>query len=116
MFNVKVNFNYSTVAKKVDGAFGFGQYVLDNAVIKDSNYYVPTDEHHLERSALLHSKVGKGELVWETPYARKLYYNPQYTFSKDKNPNAQGLWYEVAKAEKRDDWIDQANKATKSKL
>lgn len=29
-----------------------------------------------------------------TPYARRLYFHPEYNFRKDNNPNAQGRWYD----------------------
>lgn len=35
---------------------------------------------------------GKGYIGWGTPYARRLYYHPEYNFRKDKHVNAQGLW------------------------
>lgn len=38
------------------------------------------------------SKQGVVSLVFNTPYARRLYYHPEYNFRKDKNPNAQGMW------------------------
>lgn len=31
-------------------------------------------------------------LATDTPYARRLYYHPEYDFQKGNNPNAQGLW------------------------
>lgn len=37
-----------------------------------------------------------------TPYARRLYFHPEYNFRKDNNPNAQGLWY--------DPWINGKHK------
>lgn len=39
-------------------------------------------------------KLAEGEaaLVSSTPYARRLYYNPQYNFSTLINPNAGGRW------------------------
>jgi hypothetical protein len=40
------------------------------------------------------SKSGRVSLVHATPYARRLYYNPEYDFSKDENPNARGKWFE----------------------
>ena len=45
------------------------------------------------------SRVNEGivSLVNEGPYARRLYYHPEYNFRKDKNPNAQGLWFELWK-------------------
>lgn len=40
------------------------------------------------------SKAANGSvsLVTSTPYARRLYYHPEYNFRKDENPNAQGKW------------------------
>lgn len=40
------------------------------------------------------SKSGTVSLVTQTPYARRMYYHPEYNFRKDKNPNAQGKWLE----------------------
>ena len=40
------------------------------------------------------SKQGKVSLVSTTPYARKLYFHPEYHFHTDENPNAKGKWYE----------------------
>lgn len=87
------------------------QFVLDEQVIKDSNYYIPQDQGFLKDSALSASSVGEGRVVWNTPYARRLYYNPQYHFSKDKNPNAQGLWFEAAKSARKKEWEKIANQA-----
>ena len=41
------------------------------------------------------SESGKGyvSLVSNTPYARRLYYHPEYDFSTAENPNAGGEWY-----------------------
>ena len=40
------------------------------------------------------SKDGKVTLVSNTPYARRLYYHPEYNFQTKENPNAKGMWYE----------------------
>lgn len=112
----KVDVKMFDARGRISNATKFGQYILDNAVLKDSNKYVPRDEDYLMKSGILHTKPGTGKVMWQMPYARRLYYNPQYNFSKDKNPNAQGLWYEAAKAQNRQHWIDQYEKAVKSKL
>lgn len=39
------------------------------------------------------SKNGKVSIVSSAPYARRLYFHPEYRFSKDENPNAKGKWY-----------------------
>lgn len=44
------------------------------------------------------SAQGKASIVSSTPYARRLYYHPEYNFQTDENPNAKGHWYE--------DWAD----------
>lgn len=33
-------------------------------------------------------------LATDTPYARRLYFHPEYNFQKANNPNAGALWYE----------------------
>ncbi len=39
-------------------------------------------------------KQGKVSIVSDTPYARRLYYHPEYNFKTDKNPKAGGMWFE----------------------
>ena len=46
---------------------------------------------------------GKATLVSSTPYARRLYYHPEYHFQLDENPNARGKWFE--------DWLPGGGKA-----
>lgn len=46
---------------------------------------------------------GKVSLVHEGPYARRLYYHPEYNFQTDENPNAKGHWFE--------DWLPGGSKA-----
>ncbi len=40
------------------------------------------------------SSKGKASIVSSRPYARRLYFHPEYNFKKDENPNAKGEWYE----------------------
>lgn len=109
----KVNVQLGDIAGKIQKATEFSQFALDQQVIKDSNYYVPLDTGTLQRSVLTNSQIGKGEIVWDTPYAKRLYYNPQYNFSKDLNPNARGLWFDQAKAVHGNEWTAVAQKAVK---
>lgn len=113
-FNVNATLNTSKVKKRADKAFGRSQYILDNQVLKDSNYFIPKDEGFLEGSGITHSQLGEGVVSWKAPQARRLYYNPQYNFSKDKNPNSRGLWFEAAKAKDRKAWLDIAKKEFES--
>lgn len=57
---------------------------------------VPKDIGELERSAFMRKKSrSKYQLVYDTPYARRLYWHPEYNFRTDKNSNAQGLWMQA---------------------
>ena len=39
------------------------------------------------------SRMGHVSLVSSTPYARRLYFHPEYAFDTTNNPNAGGMWY-----------------------
>lgn len=113
-FNVTSQLNLS--AADVKKVIGLAQYILDNQIIKDSNFYAPEDQGTLHNSGITASSVGEGRVVWNTPYSRRLYYNPQYNFSKDKNPNAQGLWFEAAKSAHKKEWLHIVKEAVKQNL
>ncbi|MBP1971582.1 hypothetical protein J2Z83_003733 [Virgibacillus natechei] len=114
MLSVKVNLG--NIGETVSKATEYGQFVLDEVILKDSNYYIPEHQGYLRDSGVIHSKIGEGELRWSEPYARRLYYNPQYDFSTDRNPQARGMWYEYSKSQNRKDWLKQAENAVKSRL
>lgn len=59
---------------------------------------VPRDTGNLQGEAFFvdasESSRGKVTLVHSTPYARRLYFHPEYHFQTDENPNAKGKWFE----------------------
>lgn len=40
------------------------------------------------------SSKGRVSIVSDTPYARRIYYHPEYNFRTDKNPNAGAMWFQ----------------------
>ncbi len=40
------------------------------------------------------SRTGKVSIVSDTPYARRLYFHPEYNFRKADNPKAGAKWFE----------------------
>lgn len=62
---------------------------------------VPRDTGLLQGEAFFldrsEARNGKVSLVHSTPYARRLYFHPEYKFKKTENPNAKGKWL--------DDWL-----------
>ena len=67
----------------------------------------PFDAGHLQNESTFvdysRAKDGKVTLVSSTPYARRLYYHPEYHFQTKENPNVKGMWYE--------DWLPGGKKA-----
>ncbi|SHF15480.1 Minor capsid protein [Tissierella praeacuta DSM 18095] len=66
---------------------------------------VPKEIGNLEESAVVGAENNKGFLSYNTPYARKLYYHPEYNFRQDKNPNAQGRWLDPFIHGDKKDWL-----------
>ena len=67
------------------------------AILSDikTSAVVPKDSGELERSGfvdLLKLDDGIASIIFDTPYARRLYWHPEYNFRQDKNINAQGKW------------------------
>lgn len=56
----------------------------DTGVLQNESTFVDTSE----------SSHGKVSIISSTPYARRLYFHPEFHFKKDENPNAKGKWYE----------------------
>lgn len=59
---------------------------------------IPRDTGHLQNDSTFvdysQAKSGTVSLVSQTPYARRLYFHPEYNFRTTENPNAQGKWLE----------------------
>ena len=124
------------------GEGGFVQKVVDSAVIRECFPYLPFDEGILAGSANTATKIGSGEVVYDTPYARYLYYGEVYgpsfpivengeivgwwsppqkfptgrdlQFNTEKNPQAGSHWFDRAIADHKDDVLKEAQDAANS--
>lgn len=56
----------------------------DTGVLQNESTFVDCSDSHR----------GKVSIVSSTPYARRLYFHPEYHFQKGENPKAKGKWYE----------------------
>lgn len=80
------------------------------AVLSDvkTSAVVPKDTSTLEDSGFVDItgiNWGYTRIIFDTPYARRLYYHPEYNFRTDKNPNAQGKWMEMYIRGKKESFI-----------
>ena len=131
-------------AKQFVNRYGVGeggcvQQVVDSAVIRECFPYVPFDEGILAGSANTATKVGSGEVVYDTPYARYQFYGEVYgpnfpivengeivgyysppekyptgkrlQYNTDKNPLAGSHWFDRAMADHKEDILKEAQDA-----
>ena len=111
-FNVKSTLKESGIKSDIESKIQQQQKYFDALVLQDSNYFCPIKTGALQKSAIINSRLGSGELVWKTPYARRQYYEyskPPY----QPNPNACGKWFEAAKARWLEKWVRFVNERIK---
>lgn len=76
--------------------FTLAQKFIDNEVLRCSERYTPKRTGVLIASGILGTEIGSGEVRYTAPYARRLYYNPQYRFNGA--PERGAYWFERMKA------------------
>ena len=111
-FNVKTALNSAEIKADLEATTRQVQAPLDAMILQDSNFFCPIKTGTLQKSAVTNSRIGSGELVWRTPYARRQYYEyskPPY----QPNPNACGKWFEAAKARWLEKWVRFVNERIK---
>ena len=111
-FNVKSTLKESGIKSDIESKIQQQQKYFDALVLQDSNFFCPIKTGTLQKSAIINSRIGSGELVWRTPYARRQYYEyskPPY----QPNPNACGKWFEAAKARWLEKWVRFVNERIK---
>ena len=111
-FNTKTVLNDAGIKADIEAKARQVQAPLDALILQDSNFFCPIKTGTLQKSAIINSRLGSGELVWKTPYARRQYYEyskPPY----QPNPNACGRWFEAAKARWLEKWVRFVNERIK---
>ena len=111
-FNVKTALNSAEIKADLEATTRQVQAPLDSLILQDSNFFCPIKTGTLQKSAIINSKIGNGEIIWRTPYARRQYYEyskPPY----QPNPNACGKWFEAAKARWLEKWVRFVNERIK---
>lgn len=127
------------IAKFGVGEGGYVQKTVDAAVIRECFPYLPFDEGVLAGSANTATKIGSGEVIYDTPYARYLYYGEVYgpnipitengvitgywsppekhptgrslQYSTEKNPLAGSHWFDRAMEDHKGDILKEAQNA-----
>ncbi len=112
-FSVKSTLKESGIKSDIEGKIQQQQKYFDALILQDSNYFIPIKTHTMEASSIESTKIGTGEVVWRTDYARRQYYGVNFNHSKQLNPNACAKWFEAAKARWLEKWVRFINERIK---
>jgi hypothetical protein len=109
---VKIIMNRHNVETRVEYAFKKGMGVLANEILNDCNQYCKMDSGNLIASSYIHSKLDEGKLIWQTPYARRQYWEIKTSLT----PGRTWKWCETAKRKHIEQWKRQAQRALEMNL
>lgn len=112
---VKILINRKKVETKIEYGFKAGMGTLANEILNDCNQYCKEDTGMLIASSYIHSQLDDGKLIWQTPYARRQYWEIK-TAIPEPNPKATWKWCEAAKKARFNTWQKQAQRLLEMNL
>jgi hypothetical protein len=99
-----------TLSKAQAQALSMTAQQMLNETINDG--VIPMDTGNMQNESTYvddsKAKAGTVSIVTDAPYARRLYFHPEYNFRTDKNANARGEWFE--------EWLSGAKQQRPHKL
>ena len=112
---VKINISRSGTTARITNTFNSNMVLLASEVLNDCNQYCKEDTGMLIASSFIHSRLDEGKLIWQTPYARRQYWEIRTAYT-DVNPNASWRWCEQAKRKHLAQWERQAQRLMEMSL
>lgn len=106
---VKINISKSAVLAKVMSEFTDTLPELSEEILNSCNQYCKEDTGTLIASSYVHSVPSEGKLIWQTPYARRQYWEIKTAY-QTPNSEARWRWCEYAKRHHKADWEKSAQK------
>ena len=107
--SVTININKQRIFGRVDKAWAKTLPDITREIRDDANLYVKVDVGPLRDSSLIHSELDKGIIRWQTPYAKRQYWEIETAYTV-KNPRATWKWFHVAKQRHLDRWLEQVQR------
>lgn len=133
---------HKSYADELNNKLDMIQRAVDSECLKRCDPYVPYQTGMLQKSAVLHTVIGSGDIVYATPYARYLYYGIKYSpsypitkggelvgfysppkkyptneplkYNKSFHKDAGAFWFERMKAEHLTDILEVAQRIANS--
>lgn len=87
--NAKINILIEAHKKALEMTTGTVLDDIKNSAVVPKDTSMLEDSAFVDRSEIMNSIA---RIVFDTSYARRLYWHPEYDFRDDKNPNAKGKW------------------------
>ncbi|MBR2209896.1 MAG: hypothetical protein IJ896_00245 [Fibrobacter sp.] len=109
---IRIQIDPNKVGAKVMGAWKESLLPLSSQILEDCNQYVKVDQHTMESSSYAASDLNNGKLVWDTPYAKRQYWEIRRAIV----PGRTWKWCETAKRKHKADWQKLAERLLRSKL
>lgn len=95
---VKAQLQWNTgFSAKWNGRASSAQKYVDSEVLRLSSRYISLRTSMLQKSGILGTEIGSGEVAWIAPYAKKQYYETADTRSYDAQRG--GHWFIRMKAD-----------------
>ena len=104
--------NRAQVQARITGAWNRGLYDLSSEILADCNEYCKVDQNTLIMSSIAHSELGAGKLVWQTPYAKRQYWDIRTSLT----PGRTWKWCEAAKMRHLARWEQLAQRGVDANL
>lgn len=121
MFNCTLQINSKEQILKDRGLNDNGsvQRFIDSTVLSLSAPLVPFENNILIESAIYHTQIGSGKVIYNTPYARRWYYMPaRFEGGSGSGTTTIGrgnYWFERMKAQYKDQILEGAKKIAGAK-
>lgn len=105
------SFDLGGIARRIEQMRLQAQAAIGEQALRDSQQYCLYMTGALKGSGETHSQpaADPARLVWQTPYARRRYYEP----CVPRTPGTTIMWVETARAAHMSDWIAIGQKAMK---
>ena len=109
---VRIYIDQNQCAAKVKTAWEKGLFALSSEILADCNEYCKEDSHALINSSLAHSGLSQGKLIWQTPYAKRQYWEIRTSLT----PGRTWKWCETAKRKWLRKWKQKAEEGLRNNL
>lgn len=99
-----IRIDQNAVVARVMGQWDKALPMLTEEILNDCNQYCKEDTGTLIASSMTHSDFKRGIMKWETPYARRQYWDIKTSLT----PGRTWKWVHVAKGKYQAKWARQA--------